>query len=170
MINKCFINLSPQTFTNLYKCILRPCLEYGISYGVLIIKWRWHWKGPKIYNQDDTINQTSILWGTLKISQPTNSKYHRLCGDMIMTYNIINGHLNVNEAYFFTRAWMATRGHFCRLFKQFTLREVRQKHFSHCIVNNWNSLSSSFVEAESTNEFKKLFDNLNNDIMFNIDL
>ena len=29
MINKCFINLSPQIFTYLYKCIVKPCLEYG---------------------------------------------------------------------------------------------------------------------------------------------
>jgi len=28
-------------------------------------------------------------------------KYQRLRGDMIMTYNILNGHLNVNEADFF---------------------------------------------------------------------
>ena len=29
MINKCFINLSPQTFPYLYKSFVRPCLEYG---------------------------------------------------------------------------------------------------------------------------------------------
>ena len=42
MINKCFINLSPQTFPYLYKSIVRPCLN---------IIW-----GPKICNQDNTIN------------------------------------------------------------------------------------------------------------------
>ena len=62
---------------------------------------------------------------------------------------------------FFARAWMATRGHSCRLFKQFALNEVRQKYFPHRLVNNWNSLPNSIVEAKSTNEFKKLFDNLN---------
>ena len=64
----------------------------------------------------------------------------------------------------------ATRGHSCRLFKQFASREVRQSYFSHRVVNNWNSLPSSIVEAQSTNEFKKLLDNLYNDIMFSIDL
>ena len=29
LINKCFINLSSQTFPYLYKCIVRPYLEYG---------------------------------------------------------------------------------------------------------------------------------------------
>ena len=89
---------------------------------------------------------------------------------MIMTYNILNGHLNVNETTFFTRAWTAIRGHSCKLFKQFAFREVRQNYFSHCVVNNWNSLPSGIVEAQSTDEFKKLFDNLNNDIMISIDL
>ena len=39
-------------------------------------------------------------------------------------------------------------------------------------MNNWNSLPvpSSIVEAQSTDESKKLFDNLNNNIMFGIDL
>ena len=87
-----------------------------------------------------------------------------------MTYNILNGHLNVNETTFFTRAWTANRGHSCKLFKRFAFREVRQNYFSHRVVNNWNSLPSDIVEAQSTDEFKKLFDNLNNDIMFSIDL
>ena len=60
-------------------------------------------------------------------------KYRRLCGDMIMTYNILNGHLNVIETNFFTRVWMATRGHCCRAF---AFKEVGQKYFSHCVVNN----------------------------------
>ena len=34
------------------------------------------------------------------------------------------------------------------------------------IVNNWNSLPNSIIIVEA--DFKKLFDNLNNDIMFNI--
>jgi len=63
------------------------------------------------------------------LNLPTLKYRTRLCGDMIMTYNILNGHLNENGADFFTRAWMATRGHSCRLFKQFALREVRQKYF-----------------------------------------
>jgi len=33
-------------------------------------------------------------------------------------------------------------------------------------VNNWNSLPCSIVEAHSIDEFKKRFDNFNNDIMF----
>jgi len=87
-----------------------------------------------------------------------------------MTYNILNGHLNVNKTDFFTRAWMATRGHSCRLFKQFAFRELGQNYFPHHVVNNWNSLPSSIVEVQSTDEFNKFFDNFNNDIMYSTDL
>ena len=82
----------------------------------------------------------------------------------------MDNYLDVNETIFFTRAWMTTRGHSFRLFKQFASREVRQNYFSHRVINHWNSLPSSVVEAQSTNEFKKCFDNLNNDIMYNTDL
>ena len=87
-----------------------------------------------------------------------------------MTHNIFNGHLNVDETAFFTRVWTAIKGHSCKLFKQFAFREVRQNYFSQHVVNKWKSLPSGIVEAHSTDEFKKLFDNLNNDIMFSIDL
>ena len=49
-------------------------------------------------------------------------------------------------------------------------RDVRQNYFSHRVVNNWNSLPCSIVEAHSTDEFKKCFDNFNNGTMFSIDL
>jgi len=64
----------------------------------------------------------------------------------------------------------SNRGHSFRLFNQFAFRDVRQNYFSHRVVNNWNSLPSSIVEAHSIDEFKKRFDNFNNDIMFSIDL
>ena len=57
-----------------------------------------------------------------------------------------------------------------RLFKQFAFRDVQQNYFSYCVVNNWNSLPCSIVEAHSIDEFKKHFDYFNNDIMFSIDL
>ena len=86
-----------------------------------------------------------------------------------MTYNILNGHLNVDETTLLQEHGQQLEGS-CKLFKQFAFREVRQNYFSHHVVNNWNSLPSGVVDARSTDEFKKLFDNLNNEIMFSIDL
>jgi len=86
MINKCLINLSPQTFTYLYKCIVRPYLEYGN------IIW-----GPNYKKDEDDIEKVQ-RYATrmtpsikhlsyeerLRMSQPTN--YLRLHRDMLMTY------------------------------------------------------------------------------------
>ena len=79
-----------------------------------------------------------------------------------MTYNILHGYLYVNKATFFTRAWMTVRGHSCKLLGY---KEVGQNYFLHHVLSICN-----IVEAYSTNEFKKLFDNWNNDIMFSTDL
>jgi len=142
-----FHQLSPQTFPYLYKSIVRPCLEYGN------IIW-----GPNYKGDEDEIEKvqkyaTKMVPSIkhlpyeerLRYLKLPSLKYRRLCGDMIMTYNILNGHLNGNEADFFTRAWMATRGHSCRLFKQFAFRELWQNYFPHRVVKNWNSLPSSIV-------------------------
>ena len=58
------------------------------------------------------------------------------------------------------------KGHPYKLFKQFASREVSQHYFSHRVAANWNSLPSSIVEAQSIVEFKRLFDNWNNYIMY----
>ena len=36
---------------------------------------------------------------------------------MIMTYNLLHGHLDSDESLFFTRSWNTTRGHMYKLFK-----------------------------------------------------
>ena len=41
-----------------------------------------------------------------------------------------------SKSNFFTRAWMAARGHSFRLFKQFAFRNVWQNYFSHRVVNS----------------------------------
>jgi len=62
------------------------------------------------------------------------------------------------------------KGAYVVLLKQFAFRDVRQNYFSHRVENNWNLLPCSIVKAHSIDEFKKRFDNFNNDIMFSIDL
>ena len=86
-----------------------------------------------------------------------------------MTYNILHGHLNIDESILFTRSWnRTTRGHAFKLFKPPAVREVRQHFFSQRVISNWNSLPSSIVEAHTINKFKALFDdyNKNNDCLY----
>ena len=100
LINKFFINLSPLTFPHLYKAIVRPCLEYGN------IIW-----GPTYKVDEDLIEKvqrkaTKLVPSIRHLSYEErlqclglpSLKYRRFCGDMIMTYNLLYGHLDIDES------------------------------------------------------------------------
>ena len=93
-------------------------------------------------------------------------KYRRLRGDMIMTYNILHGYLDIDESIFFVRSWNSTRGHPFKLFKPPVIREVHQKFYSQHVITNWNALPSYIVEANSVNSFKALLDDYYKDTIY----
>ena len=75
-------------------------------------------------------------------------KYRRFHDDMIMTYNLLHGHLDSDESLFFTRSWNATRGHMYKLFKLSAVKG-HMEIFSQQVVSEWNSLPCDTVEANS---------------------
>ena len=52
-------------------------------------------------------------------------KYRRYRGDMITTYYIMQGNLDLDGSLFFTSSWSNTRGHPYELFKSFSTNKVR---------------------------------------------
>ena len=83
--------------------------------------------------------------------------YHRIRGDMFKTLNIPN---NINDSrvtislkgIFFT-----TRGHILKLFVQHANFNIRKWFISICIVDIWNHLPSSVVNASNVMCFEKRF-------------
>ena len=55
---------------------------------------------------------------------------------------------------------ITTWGHRLKLLKKFCKANVRQNYFSNRVVNTWNKLPSSIVNAPSLNSFKAMLDNL----------
>ena len=51
-----------------------------------------------------------------------------------------------------------TRGHKFKLIKDRSRLDIRKHYFSQRIVNDWNKLPTSVVEAESVNAFKNRYD------------
>ena len=85
--------------------------------------------------------------------------YRRKRGDMILVYQIFHGLINVNPLNFFPPASTDfTRGHNYKFYKSHTRCCTRSRFFSNRIINDWNSLPFSIVNASSINSFKSLLD------------
>lgn len=84
--------------------------------------------------------------------------HRRRRGDMIYTYKIITGKLDINKDDFFKRSHSDTRGHQHKVYKQYAKKLPRINSFSNRIVKNWNKLPAKVVEAESVNSFKNKLD------------
>ena len=81
-------------------------------------------------------------------------------GDQIQGLKLIKGIDNADYSKFFTLAENSrTRGHSYKLLKDRARLDVRGKFFSQRVVNCWNSLPATVVDAESVNSFKNRLDN-----------
>jgi len=47
-----------------------------------------------------------------------------------------------------------TRGHSCKLMKARCIRDITRHFFSNKVINRWNALDQSAVDASSTSAFK----------------
>ena len=80
-------------------------------------------------------------------------------GDLIQVFKIIKKIDNLEYSNFFKFATTdRTRGHRYKLAKDRSKLEVRKHFFSQRVINSWNELPASVVEAESVNSFKNRYD------------
>ena len=95
-------------------------------------------------------------------------QYRRERGDMITVYQLMTGKIRLDPSIFFTKAPSdsSTRGHSQKLLKPSTTRIVRQRFFAVRVINAWNNLPESIVNASSINDFKNKLDNHWSDKMF----
>ena len=86
--------------------------------------------------------------------------YRRLRGDMIETFKIVSGKYDSCAAPILTGLHSSiTRGHDLRLEKFRARYDLRKYFFTNRVVNNWNSLPSHVVHADTVNSFKSRLDN-----------
>ena len=77
-----------------------------------------------------------------------------LRADLIETFKIFKGFVNVDPSTFFTLSDRVSRGHSLKLYKYQASLDIRKYSFSHRVVNEWNDLPSSIIESSSVNSFK----------------
>ena len=82
-------------------------------------------------------------------------QYRRLRNDMVQTYKIVRDIDIVDKDKLFTIVTKTrTRGHKYKLFKRRSRLNILKNVFSNRVVDTWNTLRSSVVEAPSVNSFK----------------
>ena len=90
----------------------------------------------------------------------TTLKERRQRGDMIEVFKLLAGVENIDCNQFFTpvTTCYAFRGHDRKLVTTRSRLDIRKFFFSQRVVNSWNSLPASVVQATSVNMFKNSYD------------
>jgi ribonuclease P/MRP protein subunit RPP40 len=160
MIKRTFKNFSSNVVMKLYKCLIRPRLEYAVQ------AWR-----PYLQKDIDLIEgvqrrATKLVVETkgmsyeerLKFLDMTTLETRRVRGDLIEVFKIMKGFENVNKDKFFTMDTGCTRGHELKLFKPSCRLDCRKYAFSNRIINMWNSLPSNIIACNTVDNFKHKID------------
>ena len=86
--------------------------------------------------------------------------YRRLRGDMIQVYKILHGlnDMDKDRLFIMRKNDKGTRGHKLKIQKQHAHQSIRRNSFTIRVVDHWNMLPESAVEAASVNIFKAKFD------------
>ena len=92
----------------------------------------------------------------LKSLELPSMYYRRERGDMIEVYKYTHGLYDSDTP--FKLAVSDTRGHSLKIFKSRANKSLRQHFFSHRVVDKWNSLPESKVQAPTLNNFKNQLD------------
>jgi len=66
------------------------------------------------------------------------------------------------DTFFELDKFSRTRGHFLKLKKNRVVSDLRQHFFTERVVNIWNHLESSVVEAKTINVFKSRLQKIHN--------
>ena len=77
---------------------------------------------------------------------------------MITTFKMLHDMIDTDSKVFFERSTSVTRGHNLKLFKYASSSCLRKNYFSNRVINEWNNLPATIVNAKSVIEFEKLYD------------
>ncbi len=161
MIKRTISCKSKSIITRLYKALVRPQLEYCVQ------AWRPYLKKDiekieKVQRRaTKMISECSKLSyeDRLKITGLTTLEDRRNRGDLIEVFKILRGFSKVDYRHFFQLVDNSkTRGNKYKLVKSRSRLDIRKHFFSQRVVNEWNKLPDSVIEAESVNSFKNKYD------------
>ena len=161
LIRKSFRAINCDTLPLLFKSLVRPHLEYGCCI------WGPFSKADRKAVERVQRRATKLVpdlrhrpyTERLRLLDLPSLYYRRRRGDMIKTYQVLHGEMDVRQEDFFTPALdRRTRGHPWKLNKEQAQSRTRRLCFSTRVISDWNSLPSEVVLAPSLGAFKSRLD------------
>ena len=163
IIKKTFSYMNKDMFLSLYKALIRPHMEYCPEI--------WN---PHLVKHISTLEKVQrratklvpeyrdlpyeVRLEKLKLFPLTK---RRLRGDMITTYKIINGLLDVDKVVRVSpniSSKIETRSHNQQLLSNVPRTNMRKHFYTNRIILPWNTLSRETISSESVNIFKARYD------------
>ena len=161
LIRKSFRAINCDTLPLLFKSLVRPHLEYGCCI------WGPFSKADRKAVERVQRRATKLVpdlrhrpyTERLRLLDLPSLYYRRRRGDMIKTYQVLHGEMDVRQEDFFTPALdRRTRGHPWKLNKEQAQSRTRRLCFSTRVISDWNSLPPEVVLAPSLGAFKSRLD------------
>ena len=158
LIKKCFVSKDVSTLIHAYKVYVRPLLEYATcvwfpshSNAIHQIErlQRKFTKGLPSFGQLSYLDRLSK-------SKLESLEVRRLHNDLIMTYKVLAGLVDVDADGFFSYANSGhnTRGHCLKLLGHQCRVNTRKFFFTERVVEPWNSLPATALDFSSLSKFK----------------
>jgi len=161
MVRRHFKEIDKGDFKIIYNTYVRPHLEYCEQ------AWSPYLQKDKACLEKVQRRATKMVKGLKKLPYETRLKRlgiytlerRRLRGDLIETFKILTGKERIDFFDFEladATSWL--RGHSLKLYKPRCRTTLRQNFFSIRVINEWNKLPQSVIEAPSVNAFKNRLD------------
>ena len=160
MIRRSFTFLDQDMMKQLYVSMVRPLLEFS--------NVAWSPRYSKDQNLLERVQKraTKMVPKLKKLSYENRLKamdlpslaYRRKRGDLIEAYKYTHGYYSVNEGLLERETDKRTRGHQYKLKKKGFNTNLRKNFFSVRVINDWNKLPSSIVDATTMDSFKSRLD------------
>ncbi len=162
MIFKCFLSCKTQFLVQMFATFVRPRLEYATQV------WSPHYLKDidliesvqrRFTKRLPDMNDLSYSQ-RLTVSRLQSLELRRLIFDLVLTYKILHGLVDVEVSDFFVYSQSGTRGHDLKLYKPLCKHDYSKYFFANRVVDIWNFLPNSVVTASSLNVFKGLINKI----------
>ncbi len=160
LIRRSFDNLEAETFTILYKSLVRPILEYcNVVAHPQFERQRKLLEGVqrRATRMVPQLRGLDYIQRLEKLKLPS-LYYRRARGDIIEAYKYLHGLYQVDPCPLEIDQKGNTRGNSLKLLKKRHEKAVRKNFFTYRVVNPWNKLPDEVVLAPTINTLKNRLD------------